>query len=137
MNANQSPTTVTQTLTGLTVGQTYLVSFDYGVRANAHSSAVLTTSFAGSSVTNSTTIDQSGWTLTTFDAVAQSSSETLSFLGATNVCSGTCGNEITNVSILAVPEPSTWAMMLLGFAGLGFASYRASRKSPASLALTA
>jgi PEP-CTERM motif len=27
----------------------------------------------------------------------------------------------------AVPEPSTWAMMLLGFAGLGFAGYRAKR----------
>ena len=26
-----------------------------------------------------------------------------------------------------VPEPPTWAMMLLGFAGLGFAGYRASR----------
>jgi hypothetical protein len=30
-----------------------------------------------------------------------------------------------------VPEPSTWAMLLLGFAGLGFAGYRASRKSVA------
>ena len=29
------------------------------------------------------------------------------------------------------PEPSTWAMMALGFAGLGFASFRASRKSAA------
>jgi hypothetical protein len=28
-----------------------------------------------------------------------------------------------------VPEPSTWAMMLIGFAGLGFAGYRASRRS--------
>jgi hypothetical protein len=27
-----------------------------------------------------------------------------------------------------VPEPSTWAMMFLGFAGLGFASYRGARK---------
>ena len=27
----------------------------------------------------------------------------------------------------AVPEPSTWALMLLGFAGLGFAGYRRSR----------
>jgi hypothetical protein len=26
--------------------------------------------------------------------------------------------------IAAIPEPSTWAMMLLGFAGLGFAAYR-------------
>jgi hypothetical protein len=32
-----------------------------------------------------------------------------------------------------VPEPSTWAMMLLGFAGLGFAGYRHARKArPAS-----
>jgi PEP-CTERM motif len=34
----------------------------------------------------------------------------------------------------AVPEPSTWAMMLLGFAGLGFAAYRASAKKGAALA---
>jgi hypothetical protein len=30
-----------------------------------------------------------------------------------------------------IPEPATWAMMLLGFAGLGFAGYRASRNSAA------
>lgn len=28
----------------------------------------------------------------------------------------------------AVPESSTWAMMLLGFGGLGVAGYRSSRK---------
>jgi hypothetical protein len=27
----------------------------------------------------------------------------------------------------AVPEPSTWAMLLLGFAGLGYAGYRKTR----------
>jgi hypothetical protein len=32
---------------------------------------------------------------------------------------------------VAAPEASTWAMMMLGFAGLGFAGYRASRKSVA------
>ncbi|MGB7977099.1 MAG: PEPxxWA-CTERM sorting domain-containing protein [Roseiarcus sp.] len=32
-----------------------------------------------------------------------------------------------------VPEPSTWAMMLLGFAGLGFAAYRSSRTKIALL----
>jgi hypothetical protein len=32
---------------------------------------------------------------------------------------------------LAAPEPSTWAMMVLGFAGLGFAGYRKSRKAVA------
>jgi hypothetical protein len=29
----------------------------------------------------------------------------------------------------AVPEPSTWAMMLLGFAGLGYAGYRRARQT--------
>ena len=29
----------------------------------------------------------------------------------------------------AVPEPSTWAMLLMGFAGLGFVGYRASRRN--------
>jgi hypothetical protein len=31
----------------------------------------------------------------------------------------------------AIPEASTWSMMMLGFAGLGFAGSRASRKSAA------
>jgi hypothetical protein len=32
----------------------------------------------------------------------------------------------------AIPEPSTWAMMLFGFAGLGYAGYRTSRKGEAA-----
>lgn len=35
--------------------------------------------------------------------------------------------EITNIS--AVPEPATWAMMILGFLGLGFLGYRKSSGS--------
>jgi hypothetical protein len=34
-------------------------------------------------------------------------------------------------AITVAPEPSTWAMMALGFAGLAFAGYRSSRKSSA------
>jgi hypothetical protein len=29
--------------------------------------------------------------------------------------------------LTSVPEPSTWVMMALGFAGLGFMGYRSSR----------
>jgi uncharacterized protein (TIGR03118 family) len=38
-------------------------------------------------------------------------------------------------SISAVPEPSTWAMLILGFASIGFMAYRRSRKN--TMALTA
>ena len=43
-------------------------------------------------------------------------------------------NEAFSLSGSVVPEPSTWAMMLLGFAGLGFAGYRHARKTSASSA---
>jgi hypothetical protein len=45
----------------------------------------------------------------------------------------TCGNDVIQGQVTGVPEPSTWAMMILGFAGLGFMAYR----RPAKPALTA
>jgi PEP-CTERM motif len=42
-------------------------------------------------------------------------------------------NAAFSLSGSAVPEPSTWAMMLLGFLGVGFAGYRQSRNRPAGL----
>jgi hypothetical protein len=44
----------------------------------------------------------------------------------TDATGNTIGFETT------IPEPSTWAMMFLGFVGLGFVGYRASRKSAAA-----
>jgi uncharacterized membrane protein len=35
--------------------------------------------------------------------------------------------QVVGVSFLMVPEPSTWAMMLAGFAGLGLAGYRRAK----------
>ena len=36
----------------------------------------------------------------------------------------------------AVPEPSTWAMILIGFAGLGFMTYRRTKRPLTLLAGT-
>jgi hypothetical protein len=35
---------------------------------------------------------------------------------------------INVMSVEEVPEPSTWAMMLIGFAGLGYAAYRRTKR---------
>ena len=50
---------------------------------------------------------------------------------------GTATSPITDefsVSGTVIPEPSTWAMMLLGFAGLAFSGYRQARAGHATLA---
>jgi len=35
---------------------------------------------------------------------------------------------VLQVPAPSVPEPSTWAMMLLGFAGVGYAAYRRTKR---------
>ena len=51
------------------------------------------------------------------------------------VTSGTESLSLNNVrfgvAVSAIPEVSTWAMLILGFAGLGLAGYRRSRRSAA------
>jgi hypothetical protein len=39
------------------------------------------------------------------------------------------GHALGYYNIRAVPEPSTWAMLLIGFSGIGFGAYRRSRQS--------
>jgi len=54
-------------------------------------------------------------------------------LGGTGAIAGDLLTERTTREVGAVPEPATWAMMLLGFAGVGFIAYR--RKSKPALRL--
>jgi hypothetical protein len=49
-------------------------------------------------------------------------------LGGTGAIAGDFLTERTPREVGAVPEPSTWAMMLLGFAGVGFMAYRRKSK---------
>ena len=35
----------------------------------------------------------------------------------------------------AVPEPSTWALMLIGFSGLGYAAWRRTGRRPISVSV--
>ena len=73
------------------------------------------------------------WTHNAFAVLAAASSETLTFAAVDTSGLGglpSYGNEITNVN-LAAPEASTWAMMLAGFAGLGFLGLRRLRHAVA------
>ena len=57
--------------------------------------------------------------------------------GGTNLSSFTIGGDSLTLSSLtvtlvdAVPEPSTWAMMIMGFGGVSFMAYRRKQNGPA------
>jgi Protein of unknown function (DUF642) len=53
---------------------------------------------------------------------ASGSTTTLSFSQIDNCCNG--GILLDSVNVSPVPEASTWAMMILGFFGVGFLAYR-------------
>jgi hypothetical protein len=48
-------------------------------------------------------------------------------IGINNASGSTSQGFADNVSLTSVPEPSTWAMLLAGFAALGFMGFRRTR----------
>ena len=82
----------------------------------------------------SLTLDAPGSTSAMFNAI-----QSLSVVKDQSDFAGSAGSADSSIlgnafSVTAVPEPSTWAMMLLGFAGLGFAGWRAQQKKSAAFA---
>jgi len=68
-----------------------------------------------------------GWSKYTYNFLASGTSTTLSFASQN---AGAYGAALDNVSVSAVPEPATWALMLIGFAAVGFGMRRRSPTSP-------
>jgi PEP-CTERM motif len=56
---------------------------------------------------------------------------TLTVNNLTGITTGGDGFALTGTIQAAVPEPSTWAMILLGFVGVGFVAYRRKGSYPA------
>jgi hypothetical protein len=64
------------------------------------------------------------------DSAVNPNDPTAFALGLSFVADGNFTGTMTPITleVAAVPETSTWAMMILGFAGIGFMAYRRSRK---------
>ena len=119
---------ISQLLTGLTIGKTYTVHFDLAgnpdggggtkiavVSDGGSQSDVFSFSQAGHTKTNM------GWTPQTFQFIATGTSANLTF-SATKF--NPFGPAIDNVSLGGVPEPTTWALMIVGFGVVGGAMRR-------------
>ena len=69
--------------------------------------------------------------LTTADFINNSEG----FMAAVDINGSAGTGEVAGTGTLsAIPEPSTWAMMLLGFAGLAFLGYRKAKRAALSVA---
>jgi hypothetical protein len=147
------PESVNQIISGLIPGHTYALTFDWAGSQQLTFSGVTTqmwqVSLGGGTPqdTPTVTVPSMGfvpWMQETMDFTATSATETLSFL-AVGTCvtfpTG-CGPTIPggppfvlldSVALNSIPEPSTWAMLIIGFAGLGYAGFRSSRRKAISI----
>ncbi|WP_340318319.1 PEPxxWA-CTERM sorting domain-containing protein [Rhizorhabdus argentea] len=126
---------LTQTISGLIIGQSYTLTFDYAGAQVRGYNAVTTHAWdfglaneGLNSVTQTLTNGSggfTGWYTATFDFVASQASDTLYFMAAGTPAGQPPMSLLDNVSLIgpvvsAAPEPATWMTMLIGFGIIGF-----------------
>jgi hypothetical protein len=119
-----------------TVGQSYTLSFALGVAPGdpdgPYQGPVSVTATTGATSTTES-YDPPGtgslWQVFDVNFTATSTSTSIAIQGL----SGDQFIGLDDVSVVtsAVPEPSTWAMMILGFCGVGFMAYRRKQNGAA------
>ena len=127
---------LSQDITGLHIGKTYTVGFNYAFAQqegfNGPTEQSISVNLGSDSATSQSTRTLTlpshnfrGWYRTSFNFTADSAAETLSFLAHGNLPIPPFA-VVSDVTFTpdAVPEPATWAMMLIGVAGLGAVARR-------------
>jgi choice-of-anchor C domain-containing protein len=111
------------------VGQRYIVSFDLAGNPNPSGGPTLKSldvSINGSGLANYTfdtagfTRSDMGWISNRYSFIADSATSTLTFASNNGFASGPALDNVT----IAVPEPTTWAMLIMGFGLVGAAKRR-------------
>jgi len=123
----------------LTANTDYSLGFDVYAPQNGRNNpfdASLFASLNGTPISTVLSADSltRGWVHynTTFTAnTAPSFNLALNFLGGGNTAADFVIDNVSVANISAIPEPSTWAMMMIGFISLGFIAR--SRRTPVSI----
>jgi hypothetical protein len=128
---------VSQTI-ATTAGAHYTLTFDLGSAIQWGIQAGVTASAGSASETFTSTNPGDStnfWNSETLNFVATGPSTLITLAGA----SGQSYIGVDNVAVVettgGVPEPSTWAMILLGFAGVGYMGYRRAKQPNKALSV--
>jgi Protein of unknown function (DUF642)/PEP-CTERM motif len=128
---------VSQTINTV-AGNSYRLTFDLGSSTSWGIQDGITATAGGTSQTFTSTNpggpgQANDWEIETLNFTATGSSTLISLVGDSGQSYiGLDNVDVEQTSMGAVPEPSTWAMMILGFFGVGFMAYR--RRNQLSLA---
>lgn len=123
---------ITQTVNGLVSGKAYTLGFFWAGAQQSGFSGTTTdqwqVTLGGSTQSTAVVTDASngftGWMYQTFNFVATSTSEQLSFLAIGTPAGVPPFALLTGVSLVATPEPASAALMFVGIAGLIGLSWR-------------
>ena len=118
------------------LGQKYTLTFAFGNNPGSTSQAAADVSVSAGGVLllsnvfhNTSAIGDIDWTTFSGSFIGNGQLATLDFKNTNG--GGNGGLLLDDVNVAAVPEPATWAMMILGFLSVGFVAYR--RKSAVAL----
>jgi len=137
-SGNSNNSSINQSISGLTVGDQYTVSFDYAGAQQGPSPGQngftgqqtegWAVSLGGGPAQDTTVLTNcsecfTGWQTASLTFTATSTNEVLSFLaigtGTQPAPAFALLDGVSLTQVTGVPEPATWAMMLLGIGGLG------------------
>ena len=128
-DSNYQDTTTLTTINGkpFAIQSIDLAEMYLGSRPPTEPTTFIGTLFGGGTVTQTFDVSNTSFQTYLFGG---------NFSGLTSVSwtATTDTPQFANINVSAVPEPSTWAMMILGFAGLGFMAYRRKSKPALSAA---